>query len=197
YSPLSQEAAEGGIEKDREADPQPGRSPGGVDMPLKEAVRDLEIRLIREALQKTRYNQSQAARRLGLSYHQFRGLLRKYRSRIEPERFVAWGWPSDVTSIRFQPGWPPFRGENIWCIFSGNRRVLWVAGLELGFAPVVGIKDDSVEVQAQIVAYLMEKIDHLGRRLRSGLGVHSLLHQAGGLISITSKRTPPTWSDSR
>ena len=85
YSPLSEETAADGLEKDREVDPQPGRSPGGVDKPLKEAVQDLEVRLIREALQKTRYNQSQAARRLGLSYHQFRGLLRKYRPRIEPE----------------------------------------------------------------------------------------------------------------
>lgn len=46
--------------------------------PLKEAQRELERRLLREALARARFNQRAAARLLGLSYHQFRGLYRKH-----------------------------------------------------------------------------------------------------------------------
>ena len=49
-----------------------------TDKPFKEAVRELEIRLLQRTLQKTKYNQRKAARALGLTYHQFRGLYRKY-----------------------------------------------------------------------------------------------------------------------
>jgi len=47
-------------------------------LPLRDAVRALETRRIREALEASRYNQRRAAERLGLTYHQFRGLYRKY-----------------------------------------------------------------------------------------------------------------------
>jgi psp operon transcriptional activator len=43
------------------------------------AVREVELQLIKQALKETRFNQRKAARLLGLSYHQFRGLYRKYR----------------------------------------------------------------------------------------------------------------------
>jgi len=43
-----------------------------------ERVAATEIALLKEALTACRYNQHQAAARLGLRYHQFRGLLRKY-----------------------------------------------------------------------------------------------------------------------
>jgi len=46
--------------------------------PFKEAVRTLELRLLRQALERTKYNQRKASRALGLTYHQFRGLYRKY-----------------------------------------------------------------------------------------------------------------------
>ncbi|MFC1822966.1 phage shock protein operon transcriptional activator [Thermodesulfobacteriota bacterium] len=49
-----------------------------IDMPYKEAVRELEIRLLRKALKVSRHNQKRAAKVLGLTYHQFRGLYRKY-----------------------------------------------------------------------------------------------------------------------
>jgi psp operon transcriptional activator len=49
-----------------------------LDMPFTEAVRDLEVRLVRAALKRARFNQRSAARSLGLTYHQFRGLYRKY-----------------------------------------------------------------------------------------------------------------------
>jgi len=50
--------------------------------PLKEAVQALEIRFLREALKVSKYNQQKAAKRLGLTYHQFRGLYRKYAEKI-------------------------------------------------------------------------------------------------------------------
>lgn len=50
------------------------------DKPLKEAVRELEIRLLEKALKEAKFNQRTAARRLGLTYHQFRGLYRKYQN---------------------------------------------------------------------------------------------------------------------
>jgi psp operon transcriptional activator len=50
--------------------------------PLKEAVEGLEVRLMREALRASKYNQRKAAKSLGLTYHQFRGLYRKYGSKV-------------------------------------------------------------------------------------------------------------------
>ena len=52
--------------------------------PLREAVRSLEIRRLRRALEESRYNQKKAARALGLTYHQFRGLFRKHGDAVEP-----------------------------------------------------------------------------------------------------------------
>jgi psp operon transcriptional activator len=54
-----------------------------IGMPLKEAVRALEIRLLKKALMDSKYNQQQAAKILGLTYHQFRGLYRKHKEEIE------------------------------------------------------------------------------------------------------------------
>ena len=51
--------------------------------PLKEAVRELEVRFLGRALKEARYNQRAAAKNLGLTYHQFRGLYRKYREDLE------------------------------------------------------------------------------------------------------------------
>jgi len=45
---------------------------------LPERTRSLEIRLIQSALEQSQFHQQKAADLLGLSYHQFRGLLRKY-----------------------------------------------------------------------------------------------------------------------
>jgi psp operon transcriptional activator len=49
---------------------------------LKDAVEHLEVRLLQEALEESRYSQRKAAAMLGLTYHQFRGMLRKYRGRL-------------------------------------------------------------------------------------------------------------------
>lgn len=43
-----------------------------------DAVAAYEVRLLREALERARHNQRRAAQQLGLTYHQFRGLYRKY-----------------------------------------------------------------------------------------------------------------------
>jgi len=52
-------------------------------IPLKTAVKNLEIELIRKALALTRHNQKKAASCTGLTYDQFRGLMRKYRKELE------------------------------------------------------------------------------------------------------------------
>lgn len=45
---------------------------------FKEHVRDYEIRLLKEALERCRFNQKKTAEFLGMTYHQLRGYLRKY-----------------------------------------------------------------------------------------------------------------------
>jgi psp operon transcriptional activator len=52
------------------------------DQSFTEAVQALEIRLLRQALQDARYNQRKAAQLLGLTYHQFRALYRKYQNAV-------------------------------------------------------------------------------------------------------------------
>ncbi|NNG08242.1 MAG: phage shock protein operon transcriptional activator [Desulfobacteraceae bacterium] len=54
-----------------------------MDKPFSEAVEDLKIRLLNRALEKTKYNQRKAAQILGLTYHQFRGLYRKFGQEIK------------------------------------------------------------------------------------------------------------------
>jgi psp operon transcriptional activator len=67
------------------AEEPPARESGGGDLrailkrPLKEAVWQLKIAMMENALQKAKYNQKKAARILGLTYHQFRGLYRQYK----------------------------------------------------------------------------------------------------------------------
>ena len=51
---------------------------------LKERLRETEIDLLTAALEKARFNQRLAADLLGLSYHQFRGKLRKFEIRSKP-----------------------------------------------------------------------------------------------------------------
>lgn len=51
-----------------------------LNRPLKDAVWDLKVRMLESALDRARYNQKKAARILGLTYHQFRGLYRRYQA---------------------------------------------------------------------------------------------------------------------
>ena len=57
--------------------PPPAAPPAGA-RPFKEAVAEYERRLLNEALAAARHNQRRAAELLGLTYHQLRGLMRKY-----------------------------------------------------------------------------------------------------------------------
>ena len=56
--------------------PAPGRRKA-----FKEAVAELEIQLLRNALEGVRFNQQRAAEALGLTYHQLRGMLRKHKDK--------------------------------------------------------------------------------------------------------------------
>ena len=62
---------------------EPPVSEQALDRPFTEAVRDLEVRLLKASLKRARFNQRAAARALGLTYHQFRGLYRKYADEVK------------------------------------------------------------------------------------------------------------------
>lgn len=57
--------------------------PTTAEKSFREAVCDFEVEVIQQALEATRHHQRKAADRLGLTYHQFRGLYRKYRESLE------------------------------------------------------------------------------------------------------------------
>ena len=56
-----------------------------LPMRLKERLEETEKEFLRAALEKSRFNQTMAAELLNLSYHQFRGKLRKYGISSQPE----------------------------------------------------------------------------------------------------------------
>jgi len=60
------------------ADPAPGRIDPSVTADFQAQVSAFEMRLIDEALSWAKGHQGQAAEALGLTYHQFRGLLKKH-----------------------------------------------------------------------------------------------------------------------
>jgi psp operon transcriptional activator len=63
-----------------------GRDAAEKEIPsLPTAVKELQIRLIKRALKTAHYNQRRAAELLGLTYHQLRGLLRKYARDLEDD----------------------------------------------------------------------------------------------------------------
>ena len=58
-----------------------GDSPGApttLPVDLKRTVRELEVDLVNRAMAAGKFNQRRAADLLGLTYHQFRGYLKKY-----------------------------------------------------------------------------------------------------------------------
>lgn len=55
------------------------------DISLPEQVKTLELALIQQALETHRGHQQQSADSLGLSYHQLRALLRKYKAELKPD----------------------------------------------------------------------------------------------------------------
>jgi len=68
--------------------PQTKRSPL-LPTDLGKRLEDTEIGLLHAALEKSRFNQRLAADLLGLSYHQFRGKLRKFNIRSKPGSEVS------------------------------------------------------------------------------------------------------------
>ena len=56
--------------------------PVPVEKSFSTAVLELEIQLLKSALKKAQFNQRRAARILGLTYHQFRGLYRKHKGQL-------------------------------------------------------------------------------------------------------------------
>lgn len=56
-----------------------------LDMPFAESVRAYELKLLTKALTDAQFNQKKAADDLGLTYHQFRGLYRKYGEDLKEE----------------------------------------------------------------------------------------------------------------
>jgi psp operon transcriptional activator len=87
YRPVSAPAAlpeplaPGGAALPATVAPKGAPAEQALEFPLsfEEAVGEHEKRLIRAALADARFNQRRAAERLSLTYHQFRGLLRKYK----------------------------------------------------------------------------------------------------------------------
>jgi psp operon transcriptional activator len=69
---------------DDDASAAPAGAAPGVPSgtPLKKALQDLEVGMLKKALVTARYNQKKAARLLGLTYDQFRGLKKKHAGRI-------------------------------------------------------------------------------------------------------------------
>lgn len=78
YSSLVQEQKRGLSEKKQIASEQEVFINDLMNIPLKEGVKKLEIFRLKKAMKDSEYNQRKAARLLGLTYHQFRGLYRKY-----------------------------------------------------------------------------------------------------------------------
>ncbi|MBU0464439.1 MAG: phage shock protein operon transcriptional activator [Proteobacteria bacterium] len=53
-----------------------------LEKPFRQAIAELEFHLVSKALKECQFNQRKAAKRLGLSYDQFRGIKKKYGNRV-------------------------------------------------------------------------------------------------------------------
>ena len=69
--------------KSRPPDLSPGAGPSPKAASMPAAVRDLKLRMLTSALERSRFNQRKAAAMLGLTYDQFRGLYRRFK-KIRP-----------------------------------------------------------------------------------------------------------------
>jgi len=79
FGPLQTTEKKGG----RQDQPSTQHEVEGELIPLKIAVKNLEVELVQKALTLARHNQKKAALYTGLTYDQFRGLMRKYRKELE------------------------------------------------------------------------------------------------------------------
>ena len=82
---IKKEPGEKGPDEREPGERELGASLPRADQPFVESVQDFECLLLERALKKTRYNQRKTAEQLGLTYHQFRGLYRKYARRLQLE----------------------------------------------------------------------------------------------------------------
>jgi psp operon transcriptional activator len=85
--PVTLQPSENGISAAQSLPPEERPAGPVVETPasqlalgLPEAVWQLKVKLLEAALDECHFHQKKAARRLGLSYHQFRGLYRKYQA---------------------------------------------------------------------------------------------------------------------
>lgn len=76
YRPLAVKVENYSDEK-REDEKEPGID--GVGRGFAESVKEFEISLLEQGLQRNDQNQTKTARELGLTYHQLRGLMKKYK----------------------------------------------------------------------------------------------------------------------
>jgi psp operon transcriptional activator len=77
---VSKSDAPESVEKKNRAADVPGELNRQIfEMPFKQAVGALERHLLSDALDACRFNQKQAAKKLGLTYDQFRGIMKKHR----------------------------------------------------------------------------------------------------------------------
>lgn len=91
FDPFASPFEEGAQASER-ADDEEGAASGGGESAgrfvpgrdcLPDLVRELEVEALRCALEAARFHQGEAAKLLGVSYHQFRGLYRKHRECLE------------------------------------------------------------------------------------------------------------------
>ncbi|MEX2016528.1 MAG: phage shock protein operon transcriptional activator [Candidatus Hydrogenedentales bacterium] len=69
-------------EENHSAAPTPGAMEKELQRGFNESIREMEKRLLKQALEQAKFNQRKAAETLGLSYHQFRGVYRKYQDEL-------------------------------------------------------------------------------------------------------------------
>ncbi len=77
-SPYQSAASQTNMQKDS----LPDNPPQPITEPFYQAVKEFEVNFIKQALNEARFNQKKAAQILGLTYHQFRGLYRKYKENL-------------------------------------------------------------------------------------------------------------------
>jgi psp operon transcriptional activator len=80
-SPYSMPAPEMKLKKEAPVDLVPRTE--RTSLPLKDAVKSLEVRMLRQSLETCQYNQKKAAKKLGLTYDQLRGLLKKHAAALK------------------------------------------------------------------------------------------------------------------
>ncbi|MBW2062324.1 MAG: phage shock protein operon transcriptional activator [Deltaproteobacteria bacterium] len=77
------QTSETGLIKEEEKIEPKSKDDGTIRHPFTQAVRQFELRLLQQALTEARFNQKKAAHILGLTYHQFRGIYRKYKDELK------------------------------------------------------------------------------------------------------------------